>query len=208
MAIPESVSLNQQDFLLHSILDFLCARSTAGDNPAPERQILEAPIFPIPPFVGIESCRCLLRFLGGMEDFGRVNAHQPRWASFPGLRDSDTHKRACLFCWAQSRKVFEDSEWHSVFSCPIGNACRKRFLLALSNSKSLPENSDSPVEILNLPSKYMRLPISSDLARLVIFCRSNGQLAGELARFVVELMFCREKAFAKLTVRDLFPEST
>ena len=53
-----------------------------------------------------------------------------------------------------------------------------------------------------------KLPISSDLARLINFCRSDGRLAGELAHFVVDLDASRKRAFAKLTVRDLFPEST
>ena len=68
--------------------------------------------------------------------------------------------------------------------------------------------SESPIDILEIPSKCLRLPISSDLARLINFCRSDGRLAGELARFVVDLDASRKRAFAKLTVRDLFPEST
>ena len=143
-----------------------------------------------------------------MGDFARVNAHRPRWNKYPGLRESDTLKRACLFCWTQSRVLHEDSEWHSVFSCPIGNACRQRFKLALSDVQNSVESSESPIEILETPSKYLRLPISSDLARLITFCRSEGRLAGELARFVVDLEASRKRAFAKLTVRDLFPEST
>ena len=102
----------------------------------------------------------------------------------------------------------EDSEWHSVFSCPVGNACRLRFKLALSDVQSSTENSESPVEILETLSKCLRLPIPSDLARLITFCRSESRLAGELARFVVELDASRKRAFANLTVRDLFPEST
>ena len=47
-----------------------------------------------------------------------------------------------------------------------------------------------------------------NLVRLITFCRSEGRIAGELARFVVDLEASRKRAFAKLTVRDLFPEST
>ena len=104
------------------------------------------------PTVGIASFRCLIKFLNGMGDFGRVNAHQPRWKSLPGLRESDTHKRACLFCWAQNRKLFEDSEWHSVFSCHVGNACRQRFQLALSIFESISESLEDPKEILEIPA--------------------------------------------------------
>ena len=124
-------------YLLYVILDNLCERSSEEDNQPQPRPSLQASIFPFPPTVGIASCRCLIRFLGGMGDFGRVNAHRPRWSSFPGLRESNTHKRACLFCWARSRKLIEDSGWHSVFSCPVGSACRKRFQLALSDCRTI-----------------------------------------------------------------------
>ena len=136
-------------------------------------------------------------------DLGKGNAHRLRRKTFPGLRESDTHKRACLFYWTQTRVLHEDSEWHSVFSCPVGNACRLRFKLALSDVQSSAEISESPIDILEIPSKCLRLPISSDLARLINFCRSEGRLAGELARFVVDLEASRKRAFAKLTVRDL-----
>ena len=52
------------------------------------------------------------------------------------------------------------------------------------------------------------LPTSSNLAHLIILCRSDRHFAGELARFVVDLTASRKRAFAKLTVRDLFPESS
>ena len=128
---------NQQDYPLYVMLDNLCERSSEEDNQPQPRPSLQASIFPFPPTAGIASCRCLIRFLSGMGDFGRVNAHRPRWSSFPGLRESNTHKRACLFCWAQSRKLIEDSEWHSVFSCPVGSACRQRFQLALSDCRTI-----------------------------------------------------------------------
>ena len=143
-----------------------------------------------------------------MGDFGRVNAHRDRWSSFPGLRESETHKRACLFCWAQNRKLFEESQWHSVFSCHVGNACRQRFQLALSNFVSFSESLEDPKDILEIPSKCFRLPTSSDLARLIIVCRSDSQMVGEFARYIVDLTASRKRAFAKLTVRDLFPESS
>ena len=148
---------NQQDYLLYVILDNLCERSSEEDNQPQPRPSLQASIFPFPPTVGIASCRCLIRFLSGMGDFGRVNAHRPRWSSFPGLRESNTHKRACLFCWARSRKLIEDSEWHSVFSCPVGSACRQRFQLALSECRSISESIEQPKDIFEIPSKSSRL---------------------------------------------------
>ena len=145
------------------------------------------------------------------ERYGRLRtgeAHRPCWSSFPGLRESNTHKRACLFCWTQSRKLLEDSECHSVFSCPVGNACRQRFKLALSDCRRISESTENPKDILEIPPKSFRLPTSTDLARLIILCRSESQIASELARFVVDLTASRKRAFAKLTVRDLFPESS
>ena len=137
---------NQQNYLLYIILENLCARKAEDANLLQQRPTLQSPIFPHPPTVGIASFRCLIKFLSGMGDFGRVNAHQPRWKCLPGLRESDNHKRACLFCWKQSRNIFEDSEWHCVFSCPIGNACRKRCQLAFSNIQSLPQHVDDGKE--------------------------------------------------------------
>ena len=126
-----------------------------------------------------------------MGDFGRVNAHQKRWSQFPGLREPDTHKRPCPFCWARSPKLHEDAEWHSVFSCPVGHACPERCQRALSNAQ-LPLNcSENPPEILKNPSNCSRLPHSSDLALLIILCRTDGHVAGELARFVVDLTASR-----------------
>ena len=135
---------NQQHYLLCIILENLCARNAEDSNLLQQRPTLQSPIFPHPPTVGIASFRCLIKFLSGMGDVGRVNAHKPRWKSLPGLRESDTHKRACLFCWTQSRTVLEDSEWHYVFSCPIGNACRQRFKLALSDCRSISESTEHP----------------------------------------------------------------
>ena len=106
----------------------------------------------------------------------------------------------------QSQKLLEDSEWHYVFSCPVGNACRQRFKLALSDCRTISESTENPKEILEIPSKCFRLPTSTDLARLIILCRSESQIASELARFVVVLTGSGKRAFAKLTFRDLFPE--
>ena len=76
------------------------------------------------------------------------------------------------------------------------------------NIFNMSESSEHPTEIREAPSKCFRLPNSSDLARLIILCRSESQMASELARFIVDLTASRKRAFAKLTVRDLFPESS
>ena len=95
-----------------------------------------------------------------------------------------------------------------MIRCHFGTL-RKGFVLDQRSTKiGNSISSESPTDILEIPSKCLRLPTSSDLARLINFCRSDGRLAGELARFVVDLDASRKRAFAKLTVRDLFPEST
>ena len=71
---------NQQDCLLFVILDNLCERSSEEYNQPQPRPSLQTSIFPFPPMVGIASCRCLIRFLSGMGDFGRMKAHRPRWS--------------------------------------------------------------------------------------------------------------------------------
>ena len=70
------------------------------------------------------------------------------------------------------------------------------------------ESIEHPNEILDIPSKCLGLSNSSDLVRLIILCRIDGQLAGELARSVVDLIARRKREFAKLTVRDVCREST
>ena len=93
----------------------------------------------------------------------------------------------------------------AFLSLPVVDGC---FRFSFFHFQSSAESSESPTDILEIPSKCLRLPTSSDLARLINFCRSESSLAGELARFVVDLDASRKRAFAKLTVRDLFPESS
>ena len=94
-----------------------------------------------------------------------------------------------------------------MFSCPVDNACRKWFQFALSSTQSLSENIEHGKEIFETPSKFLRRPTSSDLARLIILCRSDSHIASELARFIVDLTASRNREIAKLIVRDLFPDS-
>ena len=96
---------NQQDYLLYVILDNLCERSSEEYNQTQPRSTLQASIFPFPPIVGFASCHCLIRFLSGMGDFGRVNAHRPRWNSFLGLREPNTRNRACIFSGAIAKVI-------------------------------------------------------------------------------------------------------
>ena len=57
-----------------------------------------------------------------------------------------------------------------------------------------------------IDDQQWRIPLSCDLVRLVILCRKDYRLVDELARFCVEVLSCRQRAFKKLTVRDLFPD--
>ena len=63
---------------------------------------------------------------------------------------------------------------------------------------------ETPLAIFN--AQQWRIPLSCDLVRLVILCRTDAKLVDELARFCVEVLSCRQRAFKKLTVRDVFPD--
>ena len=182
---------NQQDFILYKILLQLCPLKANGS-----RQWLTEAVFPSLKKISHEHLQTLVRFLGGKADFARINKHESRWKAFPGLRDSDV-KEACLFCWKTRRLKFWDSEWHAIFDCPTCRTPRQRFQLAL-------RASPNKVEFKPLKQRN-RLTISSDLASLVLKCRSDEQLVCDLARFVVDSLSCRQQAFRKLDVRDIFP---
>ena len=140
----------------------------------------------------------LLRFLGGVGDFARWNAHQPRWSKINGLREAENLKRTCLFCWVRNRARYSDSEWHALFDCPTCSAPRKRFRLAV---QSFP----SAMIVQPQTVRRRRIAIVSDLATFMEQCRKDERMVGELTRFVVDSMKCRQQAFRKLSVRDIFP---
>ena len=59
--------------------------------------LLSSALFCTKPSVSARSFRRLLRFVAGLEDFARTNAHQPqRRRIFPELGQEDL-KRSCLF---------------------------------------------------------------------------------------------------------------
>ena len=146
----------------------------------------------------------MLRVFSGMGDFARVNAHRPRWQSLPGIRDFEHGNRICLFCWVHAKHRIVDSEWHAFFACPTCSGPRRRFRLALSDACRRAEIVETPLAIFD--EQQWRIPLSCDLVRLVILCRKDYRLVDELARFCVEVLSCRQRAFKKLTVRDLFPD--
>ena len=155
-------------------------------------------IFPDIDAISHEHLQTLLRFLSGMADFARWNAHESRWKKFPGLRGVLELKRTCLFCKVRGVKVF-DTEWHTLFDCPTCSAQRNRFRLAL-RSKPLPV-----VSRLLQSTKLKRTATVTDLATLVVHCRKDEHLICDLARFVVDSLTSRQLAFRKLSVRDILP---
>ena len=195
---------SQQDFILYKIIFKLGHLETNADNEGhPSFKPISEAIFPTPT-VGIETFRCMLRVFSGMGDFARVNAHRPRWQSLPGIRDFEHGNRICLFCWVHAKHRIVDSEWHAFFACPTCNGPRRRFRLALSDACRRADIVETPLAIFD--EQQWRIPLSCDLVRLVILCRKDYRLVDELARFCVEALSCRQRAFMELIVRDLFPD--
>ena len=91
-------------------------------------------------------------------------------------------------------------------------SCRKRLSETVSTCTLKPSKfsrtyRDRKGYFFEIPSKCLRLQTSSDLARFIILCRSDSQVASKLARFIVDLTACRKHEFSNLTVRDLIPDS-
>ena len=86
------------------------------------------------------------------------------------------------------------------FDCPVNLAPRRHFRLALQINKV----NSRKVKFQSADVRQ-RIAIASDLAVLVANCRSDEQLVRDLARFVVDSIACRQRAFRKLSVRDVFP---
>ena len=185
---------NQQDYLLYKILLEMTSDRVDGSLICTTEAIL-----PDVNSISHVALQTMLRFLGGMTDFARVNAHKPRWSSLPGLRESDI-KRCCLFCWMKRGVKVLDTEWHCIFDCPVNLAPRRHFRLALQINKV----NSRKVKFQSADVRQ-RIAIASDLAVLVANCRSDEQLVRDLARFVVDSIACRQRAFRKLSVRDVFP---
>ena len=68
--------------------------------------LLSSAIFCSKPSVSARAFRRLLRFVAGLEDYARINAHQPeRRLAFPELAQEDL-KRSCLFCSVNLKHIF------------------------------------------------------------------------------------------------------
>ena len=142
--------------------------------------VLPTYIFRTKPSVSTVAFRSLFRFLAGLEDFARVNAHYPRRRLFPVLAD-DRFKRHCLYCIIRAGKFILDSEWHALFECPCCDAPRSLF----SYKYSIPNDvaGDSGLNFL---------------VTLVISAGKDVHLTNELARLVVGVISCRRRAFKSL----------
>ena len=116
--LRNSPSIFQQDFLLYHIVRIRFREA--------HDLVLPTYIFRTKPSVSTVAFRSLFRFLAGLEDFARVNAHYPRRRLFPVLAD-DRLKRHCLYCIIRAGKFILDSEWHALFECPCCVAPRSLF---------------------------------------------------------------------------------
>ena len=71
-----------------------------------------------------DSFRVLLRTLAGLEDFSRTTSHHTRRKCHLTLRTSNC-SRGCLYCCFHNGMHCLDSEWQSIFDCPLIVAARK-----------------------------------------------------------------------------------
>ena len=97
---------NQQDYLLYKILLEMTSDRVDGSLICTTEAIL-----PDVNSISHVALQTMLRFLGGMTDFARVNAHKPRWSSLPGLRESD--QQPCFFCSAAPQFYFSALGGHN-----------------------------------------------------------------------------------------------
>ena len=102
--------ISRQDNLLYTILlysggDELRRQHEDGRNI--DRSLLpSSAIFCSKPSVSTRTFRRLLRFVAGLEDYARTNAHQPeRRLAFPELAQEEL-TRSCLFCSVNLKHIF------------------------------------------------------------------------------------------------------
>ena len=165
-------TVSQQDYTLFHVL---LAREGPGDDfvlPLPSR-LSSKPVFSAQPTVGTTSFRRLLRFLCGLEDFARINAHFRRREAHP-LLSRDDCKRACLSCLVRRNRIVLDSEW------PLSVAPRNLF------SHAFPL---IPVQATDSFRSYISLIVSAS---------ENSQLLNEFALWVGGILMCRRREFRAL----------
>ena len=153
--------------------------------------LLSSALFCTKPSVSARSFRRLLRFVAGLEDFARTNAHQPqRRRIFPELGQEDL-KRSCLFCFVNLKHTVLDSEWHSFFSCPACEEPRHIFI-----------DTSPRFHYLFCPgyeTEEQLLDQITSLAKIIHEARFNRYLTNELSRFVINIHVCRRRVFRSLS---------
>ena len=156
-------------------------RKMASNLPVTENDTLESPIFLELPKVNTDSFRVLLRTLAGLEDFARTNSHYARRKCHLTLRTSH-YSRGCLHCCFHRSMHCLDSEWHSIFDCPLNLAAREEFLL-LTKLDHFFECSSSVEQ----------------LALLIAHIREKSTLVHALARFALQIQTNRRNWFRQLS---------
>ena len=141
------------------------------------------PIFNCKPGVSTSAIRTLLRFLAGLEDFARCNAHFKRKHSHRILLTDDKYKRLCLSCLVRRKVEIIDSEWHALFECPLNDAPRALFSYA------------HPLNHFGFPE----INALDCLVALVLQSHTDERLTDDLALWVVGTLACRRREFKALS---------
>ena len=148
------------------------------------------PIFLARPTVSAECFRSLLRLLAGLEDFARINAHQPRRRRQPALALA-RYKRCCLACLLRRRTRVLDSEWHALFACSLHRAARRRAML------QFPSEFPDRVSMAS-PDAHL-----DDLVLIILHAREHAQLLDTLCRLALTVKLQRRRFFRSLQPRVL-----
>ena len=177
-------TFHQQDYVLAEFIRYSCS-DVDLNTLAQNTRALIAPksgtIINVIPRADTDAVRVLLRTLGGMEDFARVNAHYTRREIFPNLR-SDRFKHKCLFCLVYRHRIVIDTEWHAFCECPTVDAARKRFC----ETTKLTISDSNPCTV-------------RDLHDLVAAVAADSRLVGALAQFSYDIRATRRHHFRTLS---------
>ncbi len=181
----------QQDFLISCIIrsrnglpPTVGCWQELGRNPTADegRQLSAEPIFDCKPRVSTASIRTLLRFLAGLADFARCNAHFKRKNSHGILLSEDKFKRLCLSCLVRRKVEVLDTEWHALFECPLNMGPRALFSYAY------------PLQQFGFPEASAL----DCLVALVLQSHTDERLTDDFALWVVGTLACRRREFSAL----------
>jgi hypothetical protein len=176
-------SISQQDYIIFHVI--LARENLHPGFIMPQPSSLNwKPIFRAKSSVGTGSFRNFLRFVCGVEDFARVNAHYKRREIHPIL-DREDCKRACLSCLVRRNSIVLDSEWHALLECPLTKAPRTLFSHAFPMFLAQHDHNDS----------------LSTFVALIILAADNSKLVDEFVRWVGGIRMCRRREFRALSTR-------